>query len=147
MRPYAWSLQRSIHIYRFQTMTLFDANRWYQMNLPIFDRRSMVGEQIQSPNTTADVFFKTTGNPADERRWQIYPVDNTRYILRSQLSRPNTYLAIQRDTGRGSVATMRSVIGAHDEVFWRIKKKKSERRLYVCQQHERHELASPRRNS
>jgi hypothetical protein len=108
-------------------MTLFDANRWYQINLPIFDKRSMVAQQIQPPNTTTDVYFKITVNPANERRWQIYPIDDTRYMLRSQLSSPNTYLAIQRDTNdqdarRGSIATMRSVIGAHDEVFWRITK-------------------------
>jgi hypothetical protein len=103
----------------------FDANQWYQINLPVFDKRSMVGQRPQPPNTTADVFFKLTDNASNGRHWQLYQVDDTRYILRSKLSNPDTYLTIQKDTSakgaaRGNIATMRDVKGAHQEVFWKI---------------------------
>jgi hypothetical protein len=102
------------------TMGTFDANRWYQINLlNLFDKRSMVGQPPQSPNTTGNVFFKLTEISSKGRLWQLHPVDDTRYILRSKSSSPDTYLAIQNDadTAKGSIATMRNVSGAHDEIF------------------------------
>jgi hypothetical protein len=104
-------------------MAVFDANHWYQINLQgLFDNRSMVGQPPQSPGTTGNVIFKLTDNTSKGRFWQLYPVDDTRYILRSQSSSPDTYLAIQNDanTAKGSIATMRNVSGAHDEIFWKI---------------------------
>jgi hypothetical protein len=106
-------------------MAPFDTNKWYQITLPIYGRRVMVGQPILPPNTTADVSFAITSSTGNEKRWQIYPVEGSRYILRSQVSSPNTYLTIQsdanaNDAGRGNIATMRSVLGAHDEIYWKI---------------------------
>jgi hypothetical protein len=76
------------------TMAPFDTNQWFQITLDRFGQRPMVGQPLQAPNTTGWDFFKPTDNAFDGRLWQLYPVDDTRYILRSQLAGPDTYLAI-----------------------------------------------------
>jgi hypothetical protein len=101
-------------------MNPFDADQWYQINMPIFDKRSMVGRLPHAPNTTADVFFKLTSNASDGRRWQIFPTDNETYVLRSQLSSPDAYLATQDSRNTGGIAVMRNVANASDEIFWKI---------------------------
>jgi hypothetical protein len=58
------------------------------------------------------------------RRWQIFPTDKETYVLRSQLSSPDAYLATQdvenpRNT-EGGIAVMRNVANASDEIFWKI---------------------------
>jgi hypothetical protein len=105
-------------------MDPFDTDQWYQINMPIFDKRSMVGRLPHAPNTTADVFFKLTSISSNGRRWKIFPTDKETYVLRSQLSSPDAYLATQ-DVGNlrnteGGIAVMRNVANASDEIFWKI---------------------------
>jgi hypothetical protein len=85
----------------------------------------MVGQPPQAPNTTGRGFSKPTDNAFDGRLGQLYPVEDTRYDLRSQLAGPDTYLAIQsdassRETAQGNITRMRNMRGAHDEIFWNI---------------------------
>jgi hypothetical protein len=106
-------------------MAPFDTNQWYQITLDCFGQRSMVGQPPHAPDTTRRGFFKPTDNAFDGRLWQLYPVEYTRYVLRSQLAGLDTYLAIQndassRETAQGNIATMRGVRGTHDEIFWNI---------------------------
>jgi hypothetical protein len=102
-------------------MDPFDADRWYQINMPIFDKKSMIGRLPQDPSTTADVFFKLTSISSNGRRWQIFPTDNGTYVLRTHLSSPNAYLAIQHDADtKGGTAIMQDVASASDGIFWNI---------------------------
>jgi hypothetical protein len=106
-------------------MALFDDNRWYQITIPLFPKQSLVGSRSNSSSSTAAVFFHATNTSALTQRWQLFNIETNRYILRSQASGPESYLAIQQTSDStnkngGSVAIMRNVNGASDEVFWRI---------------------------
>jgi hypothetical protein len=106
-------------------MNPFDANRWYQINSPLFPKRSLVGLQPHDPDSTAKVFFKLTNESLPGRQWQLFPTDTNTYILRSKLSGPDAYLALRQDDDAAgakprSIAATRNVDTASSDVLWKI---------------------------
>lgn len=80
----------------------------------------MVGPRTNGLGGKEAVFFKLTKSTADGKLWQVFPTDNSTYILRTKAARTNAYLAHDSKAGSESEIIMRDVNGASDEVFWKI---------------------------
>ena len=104
-------------------MSLFDKNHWYQITIPTFDTLSMTGLQPVANSPAAAVFFHTTNTSSPAQRWQIYPIENSSYIIRSQSSLGSAYLSVRANTtsesqNGGTTAIIRNASLASHESFW-----------------------------
>ncbi|KAF2651690.1 hypothetical protein K491DRAFT_665079, partial [Lophiostoma macrostomum CBS 122681] len=106
-------------------MSLFDQNHWYQITIPTFDTLSMTGFRPTANSPTAAVFFQTTNTSSPLQRWQIYPIENSSYIIRSQSSLGSAFLSVRANTSSesqngGTTVITRNASLASFESFWRI---------------------------
>jgi hypothetical protein len=81
-------------------MANFDSNQWYHLHLNDTDDISLAGAALSYGDGLAGpiYFGPATGDAATQQnagrfRWQIYPVNDTSVVLRSEEGKPDAFLS------------------------------------------------------
>jgi hypothetical protein len=104
-------------------MANFDANHWYQIYLGESKVQSVAGSVLYD-NNGGSVFFQDTNLTSTEQQWQVFPFNDTYYVLRTKGSSSRGYLhatlSVNETTPGHTVPDMRGVERQDDSMFWQI---------------------------
>ncbi len=104
-------------------MANFDPNQWYQLTVKSGIGVSMYGSSLFD-HGLGTIYFKTTNTTLPTERWQLFPFNSSTYVLRSQDSGHNGYLAatysVNETTPGQTRPEMRNYTLADNSMFWRI---------------------------
>jgi hypothetical protein len=104
-------------------MANFDPNQWYQLTVGNFPDFSMFGTSLYDHGVGA-VFFTGTNLTIPTEKWQLFPYNSSVYMLRSQDSGHNGYLAAaysaNETTPGGTLPQMRNYTLSDNSMFWQI---------------------------
>jgi hypothetical protein len=104
-------------------MANFDPNRWYQIYLKERKVQSLAGTNLYDNNGGA-VFLQNTNTTHYEQQWQVFPFNETYYVLRTRWSGATGYLhasfSEDENTPGHTVPDMRGVKRQDNSMFWSI---------------------------
>jgi hypothetical protein len=103
-------------------MSNFDPNSWYRMYLQWNTAQSIAGTALYNQGSGA-VFIQDT-NITSIEQWQIFPFNQTYYVLRTKGSGPTGYLhasfSVDETTPGLTVPDMKDASIQDDSMFWQI---------------------------
>jgi hypothetical protein len=73
-------------------MAKFNSNNWYQIYVNDHDKNSMQGTNLFKDNKTGSVYFNGTQLDEPKCRWQIYGINSTTHVLRTEWGGPDAFL-------------------------------------------------------
>ena len=97
-----------------------DTNQWYTMYINNNNDSSLRGSkpQIRGGTTGATCFIKTNPNGAAQR-WQIFPINSTTFVLRTQEGGANAFIGTRAADDNGIISSLMLRGDVADEsVYW-----------------------------
>jgi hypothetical protein len=106
-------------------MANFDSNHWYQVYVNERTDWSLRGPPLGDNEKTRTAYFEKTRASNPTNRFQIYPINSTTFVLRTQAAGPDvflgtTYFPDEPSTGHTRVVMMSNDI-ADPSVYWTAK--------------------------
>jgi hypothetical protein len=105
-------------------MANFNSSFWYQIYVNENKDNSLWGTNLYNDGRSGAVYFNTTQTDRAINRWQLYPVNSTTYVLRTQEGGPNAFLATAFVRDEATPGQTRAVMVngtlSDDSVYWTI---------------------------
>lgn len=105
-------------------MANFDSNHWYQIYVNERPDWSFRGTGLSDEGKTAIAYFEKTQAQEASNRWQIYSINSTTHVLRTQDGGPNAFLGTTyepHESSQGQTrAVMMSGVIADASVYWTV---------------------------
>lgn len=105
-------------------MANFNSSFWYQLYVNENKDYSLWGTKLYDQNRTGAVYFNTTQTKKATNRWQVYPVNSTTYVLRTQEGGPDAFLGTafisDEDTPGQTRPIMINGTFSDNSVYWNI---------------------------
>jgi hypothetical protein len=106
-------------------MANFNSRDWHHLYVNENKNNSFIGTNLFNNSLAGSVFFQDANLTQGRQRWQIYPVDDTYYVLRTKEGGPEAFLAAMyssdEDTpGKTRARMVRGNITTDDCVYWRL---------------------------
>ncbi|KAH7125507.1 hypothetical protein B0J11DRAFT_308006 [Dendryphion nanum] len=105
-------------------MANFNSSEWHHLYVNGKDGEAMWGTNLYKNSERGAVYFNTTDLNRKINRWQLFGVNPTTYVLRTQEGGSNAYLGTKSETkedtpGRTQALMIRGDL-ADDSIYWTI---------------------------
>ena len=102
-------------------MAKYNSSEWYQLYVNGNDKAGLWGTELYKEGRGA-VYFNTTTTDRKVFRWQLFPINSTSYVLRTEEGGPNGYLGTkfepkETSPGQTQALMLRGDI-ADDSIYW-----------------------------
>lgn len=105
-------------------MANFNSEFWYQIYVDEDKDNSLWGTVLYDKGLHGAVFMNATQTEKANNRWQLFSVNRTTYVLRSQVGGHNAFLAAgiwdEEETPGQTVPIMINGTIADDSIYWNI---------------------------
>jgi hypothetical protein len=106
-------------------MASFDSNQWYHIYSKGNNNTAFMGSSLYNDGMHGTTFFQGANLTKRTQQWQIYAIDSEYYVLRTNDSNTNGFLAAKKDPNANvpsgiTTETTRGNI-TDDGVYWQIK--------------------------
>ncbi|KAF2686252.1 hypothetical protein K458DRAFT_441817 [Lentithecium fluviatile CBS 122367] len=106
-------------------MANFNTSQWYHLYVNQNKDNAFIGTNLFKDNgTSGSVFYEPTNTTEGRQRWQLYPMNDTYYVLRSKEGGPDAFLGAmfsedEKTPGQTRARMIRGDL-SDDSVYWQI---------------------------